>query len=279
MAIQPSIVGTDLPGYLFLKATQDRQQTAFEKSTEVKRDVETLREKLAQPFKLDELMGDRSLLRPVLQSFGLEEELDKGAFVRRIIQEGPDDPKGFARRLNNADYLELSQAFKADTEGQIRLSHGQIEDIVENYKERAFQIAVGEQDQDMRLALNFEKEVSDLAADSSSDKAFWFKVIGNAPLMEVFKSALIVPDGLANLDVDKQADYLQERAEKVIGDDPRAVLATKEGVETTIRKFLVQNQIANGPSALTPGASALTLLGAGGGLGSQSLFGLLLSNA
>jgi hypothetical protein len=101
--------------------------------------------------------------------------------------------------------------------------------------------------------------------------------MGKAPLMEVFKSAFILPDGFENLDVDKQADYLQKRAEQSLGANPREILATPDGAQKTINNFLLQRQIENGPSALTPGASALSLLG--GGLGTQSLFSLILSNA
>ncbi|MEM7729401.1 MAG: hypothetical protein AAF311_09010, partial [Pseudomonadota bacterium] len=72
---------------------------------------------------------------------------------------------------------------------------------------------------------------------------------------------------------------LQSRAEQRLGPDPRAQLATVEGVDQTIKNFFLQRQLESGPSALTPGASALTLLGASNGFGTQGLFGLLLSNA
>ncbi|MGB3454756.1 MAG: DUF1217 domain-containing protein [Litorimonas sp.] len=279
MPIPPSLIGGSITGWTFLKATQERQQETFESSPDIQRNVDGMREKLSEPFSLDDLMGDRQLLGPVLQSLGLESELDKGAFVRRIIEDGPDDPRGFAQRLNNADFIELAEIFEADSDGLIRLSDAQVDRLVSDYQDKAFQTAVGEQEQDLRLALNFEDEIADLAANSASDRSFWFKVIGDTPLMEVFTTAFILPDGFSNLDVDKQADYLQKRAEQRLGDDPRSILATPEGAEKTIRDFLLQTQLANGPDALTPGASALTLLGGGGGLGSQSLFGLLLSNA
>lgn len=277
MPIQPSLIGGSLSGYAFLKATQDRQQATFESSTDIQRSVDGMREKLSEPFTLDDLMGDRQLLQPVLESFGLGSEIDKGAFVRRIIAQGPDDPQGFARRLNNDDFIALASAFQSDSDGFIRLSASSIDDLVGNYQDQAFQSAVGEQEPDLRLALNFENEVGELASSSASDRSFWFKVIGNSPLMEVFTSAFILPTGFSNLDVDKQADYLQKRAEQKLGDDPRAALATQEGVDKTIKDFLLQRQIEDGPSALTPGASALSLLG--GGLGTQSLFSLILSNS
>ncbi|GHA89347.1 hypothetical protein GCM10009069_10520 [Algimonas arctica] len=277
MAIQPSLIGGSLSGYAFLKSTQERQQATFESSTDIKRNVDGMREKLSESFTLDDLMGDRQLLLPVLQSFGLESEIDKGAFVRRIISQGPDDPKGFAQRLNNDDFIELARVFEADSDGNIQLSAATVDDLVNGYTDKAFQTAVGEQEPDLRIALNFESEISDLAANSASDRSFWYKIIGNAPLMEIFDAAFILPTGFSNLDVDKQADYLQKRAEQRLGDDPRAALATTEGVDKTIKDFLLQRQIENGPSALTPGASALSLLT--GGFGTQSLFSLVLSNS
>lgn len=277
MPIQPSLIGGSLSGWAFLRETQDRQQETFESSSDIQRSVDGLREKLSEPFTLDDLMGDRQLLAPVLQSFGLETELDKGAFVRRIISDGPDDEQGFARRLNNSDFIELAETFRIDPDDSIRLSSSQVETIIDNYQEKAFQEAVGEQEPDLRLALNFKSEIAELASETASDRSFWFQVMGSQPLMEVFKAAFILPDGFENLDIDKQADYLQKRAEQRLGSDPRAVLATSEGADKTVNDFLLQRQIQNGPSALTPGASALALLG--NNLGSQSLFNLVLSNS
>ncbi|MEM9599835.1 MAG: DUF1217 domain-containing protein [Pseudomonadota bacterium] len=279
MPIPPSLIGGSLPGWTFLQETRERQQATFESSTDIQRNVDGMREKLSQPFTLDDLMGDRQLLRPVLQSFGLQDEIDKGAFIRRIISDGPDDPQGFARRLNNNEFIDLSRTFVADSDGLIRLSSSEVDNLVQGYLDEAFEVAVGEQEPSLRLALNFEQEIGALARDSASDRSFWLKVIGSAPLMEVFQAAFILPDGFANLDVDKQADYLQNRAEQVIGTDPRTILGSDEGIQTTIRQFILQTQLQNGPDALTPGASALTLLSAGAGFGAQSLSSLVLSNA
>lgn len=275
MAIQPSLIGGSLSGYAFLKATQERQQTTFESSADIQRNVDGMREKLSEPFTLDDLMGDRQLLSPVLQSFGLESEIDKGAFVRRIIEQGPDDPQGFARRLNNPDFIALADVFEPNSDGVITLSASTVEGVIDDYLGQAFQTAVGDQEPDLRLALNFETEIADLASGSASDKSFWFKVIGNAPIMEVFTSAFILPTGFSNLDVDKQVDYLQNRAEQKLGDNPRAKFATQEGIDNTVKDFLLQRQIEDGPTALTAGASALSLLG--GGLGTQGLLSLVMS--
>jgi len=210
MPIQPSLIGGSLSGYAFLKSTQERQQATFESSPDIERSVDGMREKLSESFTLDDLMGDRQLLLPVLQSFGLESEVDKGAFIRRIIEQGPTDPAGFAQRLANDDFIELARVFESDSEGNISLSASTVDDLVNNYKQQAFQTAVGEQEPDLRLALNFENEIQDLAANSASDLSFWYNVIGSTPLMEVLQSAFLLPDGFFILDVDVHAVYLQD---------------------------------------------------------------------
>lgn len=278
MPIPPSLIGGGLSGWSFLKSNLPRQEATFATSPDITRASEKLRSSLSEPFPLDKLMGDRQLLDPVLKSFGLGSEIDKGAFLRRIIEDGPDNRDGFARRLNNPDFIELSRTFQADPDGLIRLSPSKVDEIERGFRRNEFETSVGEREPDLRLALNFEEKVKEFANDSATDRAFWFRVIGNAPLREVFDSAFILPEGFANLDVDRQADILQRRAEQVLGPEPVAALTTDAGVETVTRRFLLQRQIEDGPSAFTPGATALALLGSSG-FSSAGLNNLLLSNA
>lgn len=275
MPIPPSLIGGGLAGWNFLQSSLEKQEETFASSSDITRSRDKLSETLSEPFSLDTLMTDRQILRPVLQAFGLESEFDKGAFIRRIIDDGPDDSDGFAQRLNNPDFIALSRAFQPDSDGLIRIDSGQREEIVANFQREAFETAVGEQEPDLRLALNFDETVREFAGNSASDKSFWFRVIGNSPLFEVFDSAFILPDGFGNLDIDKQADILQKRGEQILGNDPVGQLTTDEGVETMTRKFLLQRQVENGPDGFSSGSIALTLLG--GGFGSAGLENLLLS--
>lgn len=275
MPINPSLIGGGLPGWNFLQSTLEKQEATFASSSDITRSRETLSETLSQPFSLNDLMGDRQVLGPVLQAFGLGSEIDKGAFIRRIIEDGPDNSEGFAQRLNNPDFIALSRTFQADSDGLIRITPTILSGIIENFQREAFETAVGEQEPDLRLALNFEQSVGELARNSVSDTSFWFRVIGNAPLFEVFDSAFILPDGFGNLDIDKQAEILQNRAEQVLGNDPVQKLTTDDGIEAIARKFLLQRQIEDGPNGFSSGSIALSLLGVG--IGSSGFENLLLS--
>ena len=279
MPIAPSLIGGGLSGWTFLQVTLDRQVETFADSPDIARDEAHFRAVMgeADGVSLSDFMTDRRVLKTALQAFGLESELDKGAFVRRIIEDGPDDENGFARRLNNSDYLALASVIRPDERGVIRISKTQIEDIITRSRQNAFEQSVGEQDNDLRLALNFSDSISELASESSSDRAFWFRVLGSSPLREVFTTAFLLPDGFSNIDIDKQVETLARRAEQFIEGDLRQTLATESGIEKMTQRFLLQRQLQTGPSAFSSGALALTILGSG--LGTSGLTGLVLSNA
>jgi len=75
---------------------------------------------------------------------------------------------------------------------------------------------------------------------------------------------------------DKQKELLSDKANSLFGGKSVDVFKDPEVIETAVRRFLLQEQIANGPSANTPGAAALSILS--GGTGSGAIFNLLLSN-
>jgi len=111
---------------------------------------------------LDDLMGDRRLLKVALGSFGLGDEIDKGAFVRKVLEEGTEDRSAFAVRLNNPDYLDMARVFDFSS-GELALSDTQVSEITKGYQQETFEVALGEVDNSMRLALNFKREIAEIA--------------------------------------------------------------------------------------------------------------------
>jgi len=196
--------------------------------------------------------------------------------VRKVLDEGVAERTAFARRINNEDYIELATTFDF-TDGDLRLNTFQIDDIKQAYRDETFEIALGDVDNNMRLALNFQREITDLANRGLSENGGWFKAMGSVPLRTVLESAFNMPEGFSQLDIDKQKELLSDKANSFFGGKGVEVFQDPEAVETTIRRFLLQEQIAAGPSSTTPGFAALTILG--GGLGSAGIENLLLSNA
>jgi len=100
--------------------------------------------------------------------------------------------------------------------------------------------------------------------------------MGSVPLRTVFESAFNMPSGFAQLDIDRQKELLSDKANSLFGEKSVDLFKDPEAIETTIRRFLLQEQVANGPSANTPGSAALSILT--GGTSNASILNLLISN-
>lgn len=278
MAFTPVIPNGGLAGWSFLQRTLDRQEDIFSKSPDIKRDIEYFKNNIQNVETLDDFMQDRKILKVALGAFGLGEEISKGAFVRKVLDEGVTDQRSFARRLNNPDYIDMAKTFNFEG-GQLSLSETDINRITAQYERQNFEIEVGNVDDSMRLALNFQREIQDLAGAGLSENAGWFRLLGSVPMRTVIEGAFNLPTEFAALDIDKQKEILSDKAQSKFGGKSVDVFTDPDAVDRVINDFLLRKQIEAGPSTSTPGFAALSILGqSNSGVGSSGLFNLLLSN-
>ena len=275
MPIAPVLPTSGLTGWRFLNDSLETQEKLFNSSPDISRDVDYFNENIGDIKTLDDLMGDRRILKVALGAFGLGDEINKGAFVRKVLEEGTEDRSAFAVRLNNSDYLDMARTFDFSS-GELTLSDSQRANITKQYQEETFEVSLGEVDNSMRLALNFQRDIAEIADQGLSENAGWFKVMGSVPLRTVFESAFNMPSGFAQLDIDRQKELLSDKANSLFGGKSVDIFKDPEVIETTIRRYLLQEQVANGPSANTPGSAALSILT--GGTSSASIINLLISN-
>jgi hypothetical protein len=132
--------------------------------------------------------------------------------------------------------------------------------IVSAYRERQFEVAVGAQSTDMRLALSLDRELTDLSARSLSNDGLWFTVMATPPLRTVFQTALGLPPTLGTLDIDRQLGVFKDRARSMLGTDDVRQLAEPGRQNELLRRFLLSSETAAGASLATPGSTALAIL-------------------
>ncbi len=279
MTYQPVAPLSGMAGLLFLERTRETQQTAFNESVSVSRDVEYFKENIASVTSAEELVGDYRLLRVALGAFGLDDEIDKKFFIQKVLAEGTDDPESFANSLVDPKYAEISEAFGfgnflGPNVGQSDFA----EKITSEYQTRQFEVAIGNVDNSLRLVMNLKREISDYTGDTTSDATPWYQVMGNAPLREVFETAFGLPQEIGALDVDQQLKIFQDKAEQLFGERGMSVFQDPEKLDELIRLYLSREQLKAGPSTTTPGYGALSLLQAGQ-IGGTSSANLLLSNS
>ena len=279
MTFVPAVPFGGFAGFRIFDTTAVRQREAFGNSDNTQRNIAYFREKIIESQTASALVQDRRLLEVALGAFGLSEEIDKRAFVRRILEDGTDNARSFANRIGDPRWRAFAEAFSYGNATQPPLSDLDFQNtIINQYKDRAFEESVGAVQPDFRLALNFRREIPRIAVSETAERNGWLQVLAQRPLRAVIEAALGLPSTLASLDLDQQRETIENRAQQVFGSRSPSVFTDGEIVEDAIRRFFVQRDLQSGPSAATPGATSLTLLSSSPRQSVQAI-NLILSNA
>lgn len=278
MSFTPIIPLSGIGGWRFLERTLDAQRETFASGAQNAREIQYFKDNIAAADTAEKLVADRTLLKVALGAFGLGDEIDKKAFIRTALDEGTEASDALAVRLVDPKYREMSAFFGYGNEGGARVGlPGFGEAIESRYRIRAFEEAVGVVDDTMRLALNFDRRIQEIgAATTSANDTLWFRVLGDPPMRAVIEGALGLPSSFGQLDLDQQLSAVKERAQSQFGADQVSELVGAEKRDLVIRRFLIRQQIENGPDQFAAGMSALTLLQ--NGTGPNATLNLLLSN-
>ncbi|MCW8843681.1 MAG: DUF1217 domain-containing protein [Rhodobacteraceae bacterium] len=263
MSFQPILPMGGLAGWAFLKRTQDSQETAFKASPQLNRDTDYFQDNIGNISSAEDLVSDHRLLKVALGAFGLSADIDSQFFVRKVLEEGTLAEDSLANRMTDSRYKELSAAFGFGDFDTPRTKISDFGDkIVEAYQTRSFEVSIGQQDDSMRLALNAERELAKIAQKDLSDDAKWYLVMGDGPLREVFETALGLPTGFGQLDIDQQLEVFRDKTSSFMGNGEVDQFTDPENVASLIERYLLMSQISN--SASTSSAQiALTLLQGG----------------
>jgi len=105
MTFSPLLFGSGTAGYAYLTRTREDQQARLAATGEVARDTAALKDRLESIQSSDDLMDDRALLKVALGAFGLDEDLDNRAFIKRILDSDLSDGTALANRLADKRYL------------------------------------------------------------------------------------------------------------------------------------------------------------------------------
>jgi hypothetical protein len=273
---QPVIPFSGNSGWQFLQSTYDRQLESFSSSSQVKADRAYFTEKFAKPMTSEAFLDDKRLLRVAMTAFGLGGEEWKRGFIDKVLTESTDPESTFLARLNNAQYTAFAKAF-TPVNGKISVEPEALEKISAAYSSAAFEAAVGEVDDTMRLSLNYQSDIEGLMGNGSSQTAILYRILGDVPVRTVLEGALSLPSSMRSLDIDRQAEILKDALQSKMGINDVHDLADPEKVDQMLRRYHALQSLANGGGGTSSASNALTLLNGGVGLGGQSGINLLLS--
>lgn len=259
MSFQPILPANGLVGWSFLQRTYEAQTKAFDSSAVMTRDTEYFAAHIAEVNSAEDLVADRRLLRVALGAFGLGDDLNNRFFIRKILEEGTLNPSSLANKMSDNRYTALAEAFSFD----LGVPNTKLSDFADNiigkYRAKQFEVAVGEQNQDMRLALNAQRELSDIALSGDSETTRWYQIMGNAPLRSVMETALGLPSSFSQIDLDQQREVFAEKAKRQLGIDTLDDLADPEIMTKLVERFLLRSEV-NASAGSSSASIALTLL-------------------
>jgi hypothetical protein len=271
MSFSPVIPFGGYAGWKFLGRTMAKQQAAFAASAPQQREEDYFREKIGTIRTAEDLVSDRRLLKVALGVFGLDADIDSKYFIRKVLEDGTLSTGALANKLSNKAYAEFSRAFGFGDYSTPRTVLSDFPDtILAAHAQRQFEVAVGESDDSMRLALNAQRELPKLAAKASSETTKWYGIIGSPPLARVIRTAFSLPASVGAMTLDLQVSTLKRKSEALFGSSDPAIFSDPTKVEKLIKLFLMNTQApATGNSGA---ANALQLLQASGrGAGGLSL--------
>lgn len=271
MTYRPVLIGDGYLGWQFLQRTKEPQKAAHAATEAARRDEAYFRAHIAGVNSAEDLVRDRTLLRVTLTAFGLQDDLQNRAYLQKVFESSIYDPKSFVNRLTDKRYYQMAQAFGfADRVVPRNQFQGFADDILGKFRDRSFEVAVGEQSGDMRLSLALQRDLPELAAKAIGDSARWFTLLGTPSLREVFERAFNLPTAFGQLDLDRQVDILRRKTESLTGAATVEQFTRPEALDALTRRFLLMGQISQ-IQGVSGQSAALSLLQAG----QASLSGML----
>ncbi|WP_226551498.1 MULTISPECIES: DUF1217 domain-containing protein [Celeribacter] len=261
MSYQPIVPFSGYAGWVVLQRTKDTQQAAFNNSAEIQREADYFRENISKINSAEELVSDYKLLKVALGAFGLDDDINNKFFIEKVLDEGTLDKKSLSNKLSDKRYFEFSKAFGfGDFDIPNTVMSTFPDEILSAYQEKQFQIAVGNQDQNMRLALNLDDDLAALVEKDTTDNGRWYSIMGNEALRTVFETALGLPNSISGLDLDQQLTSFRDKAKQYLGNSEVSQFADPEKKDELVKLFLIRSEINAGSTGTSAASNALALL-------------------
>lgn len=215
----------------------------------IKREAEYYQKNIGNIKSVDDFMENPRIYNFALKAFGLEDMQYAKAFIRKVLNEGIDDPKAFSLQLSDQRFREFATAFnfkryQAATTSFDRVQSG----AVNMYLRNSLESQSGEESEALRLSLYFERKAGTVTSA--------YSILADKALYQVTRTALSLPNAMSGADIDKQAAILKEKVDIEKLGDPAYV-------KKMITRFLAQYEVQNSSALSSPAATILSGAGAG----------------
>ncbi|SFR08502.1 DUF1217 domain-containing protein [Poseidonocella sedimentorum] len=225
--------------------------------------VETIESRGSSIKTGDQLIKDAGFMIATMSFFDLPAGVEGAARFNKVATSDGLDPLSFVNLIDDSRYSAFHKAmdFKAESADRTYPA-GFARTLSEAYITRQFEVAVGNVDTSMRIAISMERELTDIVDSVSSNDARWFSVMSSTPLRTIFESAFNFPSSFAALDLERQLEDFKERSESVFGTSDLSILLKPEYLDPLRESYLSTTTGTNISSST--GSQIASILMAGG---------------
>lgn len=191
--------GSSLVQWRLLQNTETRQREAMMADPVNKADAAYARGKLPQVASVDDLMSDRRLYTFVMRAFGLEDQINSQALVRKVLQSDLSDTNSMANRIGDQRFRELAGAFNF---GNGTGGKSFIASIGDNYVREIYEDEVGQRNKALQMMLEFTRKLP--------SKTSWTEVLADPGMANVMRTIYGLPKPIGAAETASQARSLEE---------------------------------------------------------------------
>ncbi len=232
---------TTLANYQLIAGNLEASLERVSQKPEVKREVAYYLSRIREIKSIDEFLADDRVYRFAMEASGLGDMIYAKAFMRKVLEEGIENPDSFANKLADSRFRAFARRFNFASFGPAATTFERArQEVVDDYIRLKLEKEAGQTDEGVRLALYFRRRAPGIRNG--------YDILADRALMKVAETVLGHP--LAHGDVDRNARIIEERL-------PIADFRDPEKLETFLTRFATLWQMnTGGGSAPGTGTSA-----------------------
>ncbi|EKV26545.1 Flagellar basal-body rod protein FlgF [Caenispirillum salinarum AK4] len=229
---------SSLTAHTVLNRDIDRYRQIMREDPAIKRETDYIRENIGTKASIDEVTDDYRLWQSITTAFGLEDQAYAKAMLKKVIREGATDREAMANQMVDPRYKELASFFEYDKLGMLNAQSPKwVDKLVEKYETAQFEKAVGESNENLRLAMYFERKVKSVKS--------WYQILGDKAMYQVALKMGGLPKEYAQVDIDKQAEYFKDKL-------PLEDLKDPKKLEKLLQSFLARADAEDNSAMANP---------------------------
>ncbi|MGO8081983.1 DUF1217 domain-containing protein [Rhizobium leguminosarum] len=213
-------------------------------------EISYFREQMATITTASEFLADDRLVSFVLEAKGLDPDDVTSDALEEMFSSDLDDEDSYLNKLNDNRFAELVGAFNFDQDGNISADptgtvqqRGDVLETIDAYVRLTLEDDQGDSNTGVRLALYFQRKAPEISSA--------YDILGDSALFEFFTTSFNLSSYVSNMDVDKQAEMIDNFIDMKDLSDP-------DKVDDLIKRFTAMYDMVNGTGTTSTALSILT---------------------